>query len=176
MSLGKPTCDTFKASSTSRTFNVVPLDHKSPSHVPMWDEVSRDSPFGKPTCDTFKASRTSRTFNVFPLDHKSPSPVPMWDEVSRDSPFGKPTVTRREVITPTGRSRTRHSKTQMPNVMDVHTPICPCTNVVKSTVTTTELSPIRGIILAIRGKMIVRMRLLCRLWVLATMSSLHVRY
>ena len=49
VSLGKPTCDTFKASRTSRTFNVVPLDHKSPSPVPMWDEVSRDSPFGKPS-------------------------------------------------------------------------------------------------------------------------------
>jgi len=33
----------------------------------------------------------------------------------------------------------------MPNVMDVHTHISPCTNVVKSAVTTTELSPIRGI-------------------------------
>ena len=115
-------------------------------HSPEYPKWEMDVSLGKPTCDTFKASRTSRTFNVFPLDHKSPSPVPMWDEVSRESPFGKPTVTRREVITPTGRSRTRHSKTQMPNVMDVHTPICPCTNVVKSTVTTTELSPIRGII------------------------------
>ena len=113
-------------------------------HSPEYAKWEMDVSLGKPTCDTFKASRTSRTFNVFPIDHKSPSPVPMWDEVSRDSPFGKPTVTRREVITPTGRSRTRHSKTQMPNVMDVHTPIWPCTNVAKSTVTTTELSPIRG--------------------------------
>jgi len=112
----------------------------------MWEmDVSReDTPFGKPTCDTFtKGSTTARAFNVFPLDHKSPSQVPMWDEVSRDSPFVKPTVTHRNVITPTGRSRTghsKHSKTRMPNVMDVHTHISPCTNVVKSTVTTTELS------------------------------------
>jgi len=72
----------------------------------------------------------------------------MWDEVSRDSPFGKPTVTHRNVITPTGRSSTghsKHSKTRMPNVMDVLTHISPCTNVVKPKVTTTELSPIRGI-------------------------------
>jgi hypothetical protein len=51
-------------------------------------------------------------------------------------------VLHREVITPTGRSSTRDSKTRMPNVMNV--PISPCTNVVKSTVTTIELSPIRG--------------------------------
>ena len=115
----------------------------------MWEMSSGDdtTPIGQPTSDKFKKS--SRKFNVFEIKKalpshltraSSPSQLPIWDiESSRDdiTPIGKPIVTR-TVITPTGRSSTRHSKTGMPSVMDVPTCISPCTNEVESTVTTIQ--------------------------------------